>query len=122
MTLSSVEGKVQEPVGKKEYWNGFHRFRNTTLHLKISKEIADSIKNMDHLNSMHLGSRILTKISKENPELLSFYGESQIGSLFGMTLWNLLASHEEQWYFYREPLPESDEIAGMIYFRKNDIR
>ena len=119
MTLYSIEGKQQEEIGKKEHWNEFKKFQGSQLHKKFKYEISQLIGNSEKINSSHAGKHILAKLSMGTPAILKPYHQTQIGGLFGMTLWNWLAVHKDKWYFYRDSTTESEELAGMVYFQDN---
>lgn len=118
MALYSTDDKLQNTVGKKEYWKAFHRFENSKLHGVIVKKLEALVDGSDTLNSMHIGSNILTEITTNQPDLLEKYEEQGLGGLFGMTMWNYLAKADSSWYFHRESKAHDDQKTGTIYFRR----
>jgi hypothetical protein len=72
------------------------------------------------IDSSALGSRIIRQIESDDPDLLAGYSEEQVGSLFGMTLWNVLARGSKQWYFLKRAADPLDELTGTEYFPRVD--
>ncbi|HEY5536824.1 MAG TPA: hypothetical protein VIL99_18055 [Ignavibacteria bacterium] len=51
---------------------------------------------------------------------LSLYNQEpadEIGSLFGMTLWNVLAEDSENWKFLMKSIDSFDDSKGTQYFK-----
>jgi hypothetical protein len=118
MALFNIDDKPQPSVGKHDYWLLFRRFRGTALHSEIVNEIIDYLElNKDFLDSQHLGSDILKKIEKTNPVLYKQEPPDEMGSLFGMTLWNVLADDKDDWKFLSKSIDSKDGITGTQYFK-----
>ncbi|HEY5534512.1 MAG TPA: hypothetical protein VIL99_06215 [Ignavibacteria bacterium] len=116
MSLFNIDGAPQNAVGHKDYWNNFRRFRNTPLHSEFVREINNNL-NTNFIDSLQLGSRIITKIEKENLSLYNQESADEIGSLFGMTLWNVLAEDSENWKFLMKSIDSFDNAKGTQYFK-----
>ena len=121
MALYDLNDKQQNLIGKKDHWKLFVVFKETPLYRHFITEITDFLEGVDTINSSQAGSKIINKISNSSPELLAKQPQSQIGSLFGMTLWHYLANREEEWRFSPIPKKENDEVTGTMYFRKKRV-
>jgi hypothetical protein len=118
MSLFNLDDKPQNPIGIKDYWNLFRRFRQTPLHSEIVNKIQQHLNlGNNYIESRQLGSKILKEIERENPSLLSLEPADEIGSLFGMTLWNVLAEDSDNWKFYKKAIDTLEGITGTEYFK-----
>jgi hypothetical protein len=120
MTLMSLDGKKQSSTGKKDYWKSFTGFKETPLHGEIVRLIEETRPSDSEVFSSQFGARILSNIEKNNPELISIYNQSQVGSLFGMTLWHHLANLEDTWHFYKRSNDNDEETTDMVYFQSTN--
>lgn len=119
MALYDVNDKLQNDVGKKDYWKLFNSFRETALHSAFIAAISDVLSKNDSINSSHAGSQIISKLQKENVSIFDNIDSSVIGSLFGMTLWNHMANTSDLWHFHMLPKEEGKDSAGTFYFKRN---
>lgn len=118
MSLFNLDDAPQNSIGIKDYWNLFRRFRQTPLHTEIVNKIRLNLElGIRYIDSRQLGSKILKEIERENNSLLSQEPADEIGSLFGMTLWNILAEDIDNWKFYKKSIDSLDAITGMEYFK-----
>jgi len=118
MPLFDLEGNPQPLTGTRAHWRQFEDFQRSPLHKEFERRITPHLSE-EQLDSSRLGSDILSKIEADSPNLLEEYQFEDVGSLFGMTLWNILAQHSESWRFFRAPR-EPGEIRGMIYDRRQE--
>ena len=116
MSLYNLKLKLQPEIGIKIYWNNFRRFRDTPLHRAIVSEIKLFLKEKS-INSRQLGNKILNKIEKNNPALIRQEPADELGSLFGMTLWNELANDTDNWKFHKISINSLVALTGTIYFK-----
>ncbi len=116
MSLVSIDGKSQPSVGKSDHWRLFVQFQESDLHTAIVTELQ-SYLNRRAIDSSIAGSEILDELSTTSPHLFDDFLSDQVGGLFGMTLWNLLAEQPEQWYFVSKQGDPLDDPAGKSYFR-----
>ena len=119
MTILSLDKEKQNPIGIRPYWRKFEKFLGTELHQIFVDEITNVIEK--HTSKGAIDSRqhakiILTKLEQLTPELINEWGEEEVASLFGMTMWNVIARHPDDWYFYRT-LNDSEELRGTQYWR-----
>ena len=114
--LYSIDDKIQPTIGKADYWSSFRSFMGSDLHAQFQERISN-ILDEDTVNSLHSGSKIISDIESDSPKLLEKYSEEDIGPLYGMTLWNVIASIDTEWQFQRTK-DESDEVNGTIYWKK----
>jgi len=118
MALFNLDDVPQNPIGIRDYWNLFRRFRQTPLHSEIVNKIQQNLElGISYIDSRQLGSKILKEIEKENSTLLSQEPADEIGSLFGMTLWNVLADDRDNWKFYKKSIDSLDALTGTEYFK-----
>lgn len=119
MALYDVNDKLQNDVGKKDYWKLFDSFRRTALHSAFIAAISDFLSKNNSINSSRAGSQIITKLQTENVSIFNNIDSSVIGGLFGMTLWNHMANTPDLWYFRILPKEEGKDTAGTFYFKRN---
>ncbi len=116
MPLFDLDDRQQNSIGTREYWRAFEAFDGSPLHAALVQAIAPYL-NHESINSMQIGSTTLSRLETESPELFRPYQHDEIGGLFGMTLWNIIAERPEDWRFYRLT-NEMDEAWGTVYFRR----
>lgn len=119
MTLFSIEGKKQQAIGRNEYWRRFEYFQGTELHSLFVKEIKSIIEQCPKegkIDSRQATKEILTKFEQIHFDILSEWDSETLAGLFGMTLWNVLATHPERWHFYRT-IGKDGEMRGTLYWR-----
>lgn len=115
MTLFSPDGIQQEPIGRREHWRLFERFIGSPLHELFISEI-EQILDSTSINSSIAGKEILTKLEKSNEEAFEGINPNDNGGLFGMTLWNFLVLHDDDWLFTSID-NDSVNVRGKIYRR-----
>jgi hypothetical protein len=65
MSLYNIDGKLQNSIGKNDYWLLYRKFRGSPMHSAIVNEIMDYLEmNKDFIDSQHLGSDIFKKLKK----------------------------------------------------------
>jgi hypothetical protein len=116
MTLYSLDGIVQPPIGRQQHWDLFRAFQGSPLHLAIVAELQPYL-NDQGIDSTLVGSEVLAAIERREPQLLQTPDSDEVGGLFGMILWNQLVERPEPWYFYPKAT-SGEELGGTMYFRK----
>lgn len=114
MTLFSPDGKPQPPIGSGDHWKLFERFQDGPLYPLLVAKIQDHLTD-EAVNSGQLGSAILSQLQSEHPTEYVNHGYAELGSLFGMTLWNFLANLDKEWCFTRTAASRR-EYTSMYYF------
>jgi hypothetical protein len=124
MPLFDLKDKEQPRTGRQEHWALFEPFQSRPLHDAIVDEIESHIDALEEtqsaIDSSWLGSEILGRLEAESVELFDEEVPDQVGGLFGMTLWNHLAQHSDDWWF----VPKEgtvDRPEGTKYFRRPRI-
>lgn len=114
MPLFDIHDNEQDPTGKGLHWKFFEKFENSDLHKLFRKEINKMVLERDTIDSKLAGAIIIENLKKDHKDLIT--RQKNVTGLFGMTLWNILAQEDDNWYFSKE---ESDErgITGTNYWR-----
>lgn len=115
MPLYSPDDARQPSIGQREHWNLFRRFQHSALHTAFRTKLQPYLDG-EQIDSRVTGRTILEAVRAESPQLLASYHDDQLGGLFGMTLWNLLAERPEDWRFYRMS-DTWNETQWTTYFR-----
>lgn len=117
MTLINPDGKEQKrPIGQEKHWEElFKPYEGSEFHVVMVEAIKAEI-NGDTIDSRRLGSKALPKIEKSHPDLFNQCSYADRASLFGMTLWNILAKSEERWRF-RKSADSTGRYTGYFYSR-----
>lgn len=118
MPLYSPENVRQPAIGQREHWNLFRRFQHSSLHTAFLSKLRPCLDHTQ-IDSRVTGRAILEAVRAESPHLLQTYHEEQLGGLFGMALWNLLAERPEDWRFYRMS-DTWNESQWTTYFRPGE--
>ncbi|MBI5877047.1 MAG: hypothetical protein HZB53_05290 [Chloroflexi bacterium] len=116
MPLYSLDDKEQRAIGQRDHWDLFRIFQGSPFHLAIVRELEPYLSG-EKIYSVEAGSSILAKLETEVPHVVEAYPHDVRGGLFGMTLWNLLAQRQEDWYF-SGMTNALDEPWGYAYFRR----
>lgn len=121
MTLFSLDGCRQPAVGKRPWWRLFEVFENSELHAEFRTRILPYSESKRYLHSAQLGLEILSDLENEKSPLLETLPSEVVRPLFGMTLWNVLAtaSEDEEWVCKKGP--DKEDFGSTEYFRL-DIR
>jgi hypothetical protein len=117
--LLDVEGRPQRPIGRAQHWQLFEAFLNSPLHTAILTELEQFLSR-PAIDSSWAGHDVLAKIQERAPQLMETFDTGTRGRLFGMSLWNFLATRQtEVWHFYKKPtsIEDEHEISGVVYFR-----
>lgn len=116
MAIYDLNNNPQPKIGKRDYWRNFERLEDSILHLLFLSKIIYHLDD-EILNSSTLGSSIIADLEGKFPKIFEENKDLDLGSLFGMTLWNILVLSKDEWYFKEkskdEPIP-----FGKIYWRK----
>lgn len=119
MPLYALDERKQNPICRGEHWRLFPPFQRRPLYdaiiAELDRYVADHYN--DGIDSSWAGSEILGTIEAESPQLFDAEDPDQISGLFGMTVWNYLAQHADDWCFVRKA-PLTDEPEGTKYFRR----
>jgi len=119
MTLLSLEGQVQNEVGRREYWRRFESFAGSPLYDIFVAEIEAAITQNVHgsvVDSRQQTREVLTRLEITHPDLLRNWDNEELAGLFGMTMWNVIALHPDDWCFYRT-IGSDGELRGTQYWR-----
>ncbi len=116
-TYTDKDTKTPQPaIGKKDHWNSFIDYQGSPLHGRLSELIGHQIAEEKIVNSGHLGKKILSEIQDSGDSLVNGVDPNLLGSLFGMTLWNHIANHPQNWRFLKEEKDPRREYSGTVYF------
>ena len=118
MTLNTPQGTTPKSPGSRNHWHLFDLYKETSLVQAIAAGISQNLATLAGrpIDSGILGARILKGISLEDhPDAAALAPES-LAPLFGMVLWNHLASLKEVWYF-RKFNAGGQTRARMRYFQ-----
>jgi hypothetical protein len=120
MTLYSPEFELQPTIGGGAHWQLFTNELGSALHQALVVGITPYLSQTGDIYSRRIGYAILPTIANQ----FATYDPDMLGSLLGMTVWNMVAEHEEGWFFRPDTSPEGrdspDERGGYIYRRLND--
>ena len=118
MSLLSLDGMPQAPIGRKSHWLTFGRFQGSALHTAIWVQIEREAKK-GYVHSGHLGAKHLSELRNTGSVALAAWAPESVGPLFGMSVWNFLAltPADEVWYFKTEPSDEHS-LGATEYFRR----
>ena len=116
MTLYSLDGIAQPPIGRQQHWDLFRAFQGSPLHEAIVAELQPH-SSAQGIDSTVVGSKVLAAIEGRESQLLLVLDADEVGGLFGMILWNQLVERPESWYFYPKAT-SGEELGGTMYFRK----
>jgi hypothetical protein len=116
MSLFCIKGNLQSAIGKRDYWQFFRQFEGSQQHRLLVSEILPVLDESKTINSSHLGKKILTSLSSSCPESFQIDSQEQLGSLFGMTLWNELSKDSRRWSFITNSKDQSKALGGVTYF------
>lgn len=122
MPLFNIDNQLQNATGTKPCWKNYRIFSGDPLHLKLQKYISDYVdknyETLDAIDSNGLGSIIITKIRKEDFEMYKHLTYNLHGGIFGMTLYNFLATDSRNWYFHKKSINSFDTKHGSSYFKR----
>ena len=116
MPLFDALDNEQPLIGKRDHWKMFEKFEGSVLHELFITEIEPILEN-ETIDSSKFGKEIITKLQKSESDEFEEYKSKDIGGLFGMTLWNYIAQHNDNWYFTSTSKGER-ETSGTIYWRR----
>ncbi|HJV67352.1 MAG TPA: hypothetical protein VJ550_16575 [Geomonas sp.] len=116
MTLFSLDGSRQPAVGQRPWWRLFEVFQGSELHSEFRTRILSYSQSAAYIDSAKVGADILAELGKDRPALLETLPASLLPPLFGMTLWNLLASSERSEWLFKMPAAGQHEFDGTEYF------
>jgi hypothetical protein len=118
MTLFNLDGSRQPAIGKRPWWRLFEVFQGSDLHAEFRARILPYSQSRQYLHSGELGSQILAEMEKGDSSLLQSLPREVVGPLFGMTLWNILATSADgdDWLFKKDPAEQHD-FPSTEYFR-----
>ena len=119
MTLIDINKRELAAEGQKEHWALFRAYKNTQVHRSISAKIDELLPTKEDgtVFSGQFGSSVLGEIDFDHVPGAENLSREDIGSLFGMVLWNHLAEAEEHWVLsgkYKDPYRETSTTT---YFR-----
>lgn len=106
----------QPAIGKNDHWNSFVVFQGSPLHNRFVELIEQHIAQEKIVNSGHLGKKILSELQGDCDPQINGVDPNILGSLFGMSLWNQLATHPQNWRFLKEEKGPRREFSGTVYF------
>lgn len=122
MPLFNIDNRRQDDTGTKPCWNNFRIFLNDPLFVKLRTYISDYIdRNYDTtevIDSNKLGSAIINKIREDDMEMYKHLTYNLHSSIFGMTLYNFLATDSRNWYFLTKSIDSFDTKHGSSYFKR----
>ena len=109
MPLFDLNGKMQNPIGKKDYWSLFTSNQGSPAH-QLLKEYADThLQAETYIHSGQLGSQVLSEVEADLKEMATTIPDQLLGRFWGLVLWNAIALAEEDWTFSREQLANSEK-------------
>lgn len=118
MTLFSLDGSRQPAIGRRPWWRLFEVFQGSELHAEFCTRILPYSQSKPYIHSGQLGSAILSELQTTKGALLETLPAEVVAPLFGMTLWNVLATSAEgeDWLFKRDAADWND-FPSTEYFR-----
>lgn len=98
MALFDLSGDPIKDKREGTHWIYYKKFKDSTLYDKFKEKIGE-ILDVEPIDSSLEGMKIIENLKVNDPESFGEYKNKDVGGLFGMTLWDFPANHNENWQF-----------------------
>lgn len=120
MTLLDLNQKELPEEGQKDHWSVFRAYKGTPVHLALLEQIEEAIAHLgeDSIFSAQLGKQVLAGFDLDSITGTERLHGDDLGTLFGMVLWNHLALRSDTWILSGRFEDIRGNQNNMTYFRQ----